>query len=139
MADRIDAKSARLIIEKEINNYRNVFVKDKDRYQSFDINIENSTDTQMGIIWTSLKISKDNKKIINNKWTGSGFPNTLAFASLLSTVIRGVNINDGANWTLKEMQDALAMEIPNDLIMYALAPLSSFINACRLYRKGIRG
>lgn len=139
MADRIDAKSTRLIVENEINNYRNLFIKDKDRYQSFDINVENFINTQMGIIWTSLKVNKNNKKITDNKWTGSGFKKTLAFASLLSTVIHGVNVNEGATWTLEEMQNALAMEIPNDLIMYALAPLSSFTNACRLYCKGIRG
>lgn len=139
MADRVDIKTARTIVENEINNYRNLFVKELDRYQSFDINVENVAYTQMGIIWTLLKVNKYTKTVVDNKWTGNGFKNTLAFSSLLSTVVRGVNIKEGANWTLEEMKDALAMEIPDDLMMYALAPLNSFTNACRLYSKGIRG
>ncbi len=138
MVEKATENETREIVKNEINNYRNLFVNELDYCQEFDICIENTLYSQTGIIWTMIKVNKNSRKIISNKWTGDGFKNTLAMASLLSTALHGVHIQEGSRWKLEDMENALSINIPDDLILNALVPLNSFNNACRLYSRGVR-
>lgn len=120
-------------IIEEANNPHNVFgaTDPFEREIDYDSWMSNYTYVSTAIITFFIKVREN--KITTIKWRGSGSSYSIAFASYLSQVLFGLELNDALNVDIAYVETKLGMTWPNRLDSYSRPALNALFNTIEFY------